>query len=570
MAHSKLIVIRLDGHRNQTNALVLLPQTPFYTPMKRSPFLLTLMTICHFSLAQIPDALWQVAQDTLTPSVFHFHKNLALSASGLSAALTSRNDLDQLEVYEADGTVRYSVSFADEFVWYYHMQFSTADELYLMGVNQPNSSEGSSLHVQKRDADGNVLWDTNWSSTATEFTGVIRSHLLSDGRLIVAGQYNFVTPNSSNDFYITCLTPQGSIDWTYSYSSVGVIYDILRNSHVDASDNIYFAGIRQNPSLSNYYNLIAGKLNSSGILEWSIDLDYTNFNGQSIECASVVSDTSGDVLIAANTFTYNQQSIPISLPLVVRLGSNGALINITTLSFEHSAVIKELIVDSDSYYANFHSQHDSLMLVAPTIFEVVTVDRGHHIRKMNSNDETVWSYDEQATNSSATLETYNMVWANEQLMVFNYLDYNNRILCLDTDGNYINAYTYPHHFIQIGIYQHHILANDHGMYLLTSSFQTAQGNRPYYHLARFAFGPDAVLENANATSSLFPNPAQQFTHISNLSPTSQVHLFNSMSQEMSIEISGQIIRWSALPNGIYFLEIRDELVREVHRLVIKN
>jgi hypothetical protein len=108
------------------------------------------------------------------------------------------------------------------------------------------------------------------------------------------------------------------------------------------------------------------------------------------------------------------------------------------------------------------------------------------------------------------------------------------------------------------------------MYLLTSSFQTSQGNRPYYHLARFAFGPDVVSESSTKAPLLFPNPAKQFTQLSHLAPNTKLRLFNSMSQEVPVTIFGQVIQWSNLSNGIYFLEIRDDAALQVHRLVIEN
>ncbi len=520
--------------------------------------------------AQLPPQLWSIAQDTLTDNLYHYHKNLAISNSGLSAALSNRNNIDHLDVYEADGSLRYSKSFADDQCWYYQVVFSASDELYLMGTNQPQSMQGSSLRVQKLDTNGDVLWTTHWSENATEYTGVIRSHLLSDGRIVVCGQFNFYAPGSSNDFYIVCLTDAGAIDWTYAYTSDGAITDILRNSALDASDQIYFTGIRQNPDLTSYYNLIAGKLDSSGNLLWTSDLDYTNFNGQSVDAASIAIDANGMVLLAANTFTYNDANLPISLPLVLRLeGNDGSTAAVHFIPFEQSAVIKELTTDNDgNYYANFTASRDSMQFITPEFYQLVTYEASHHVKKWNADDQLLWSYQEIASAQTTYIETYDMALYNNQLLVFNYFENNNRILCLSAEGSSTGIYTYPRPVTHIGVYQHHILANNHGVYLYCGSTQPSAQFRPYYVLVRFGADPNLVATSATMPYTVYPNPAHDFVMIEGLPYDAQVHLYDASGRCIPLARMDRMFQWSHVAEGLYVLDIAVHGEHMRHRVVV--
>ncbi|MEN9638226.1 MAG: Secretion system C-terminal sorting domain [Bacteroidota bacterium] len=534
--------------------------------------IVTLITLILFQLsamAQLPPQLWSIAHDTLNDNVFHYHKNLAISGTGLSAALSSRNDIDQLEVYEADGSLRYSKGFADDQCWYYQVEFSADDELYLIGTNQPQSQEGTSMRVQKLDNYGNVLWTTNWAENATEYTGVIRSHLLSDGRLVVCGQFNFYTAGSSNDFYVVCLNIDGSMDWTYVYTSNGIIIDILRNSFVDASDNIYFTGIRQNPNLTSYYNLIAGKLDNEGNLLWTADLDYTNFNGQSVDAEAVIVDANGMVLLAANTFTYNDQNIPISIPVIARLyGSDGTTAGVQLIEFDRSATIRDLIADDDgNYYGNFITSRDSIYFITPEFFDLVTYEVSHHVKKWNSDDEVLWSFDEIAS-PLAPNETYNMIIHDDQLFVFHYFENNNRILCLSPSGSSLDTYTYPRPVTHIGVYQHHIKANNHGVYLLCGSTQPSAQFRPYYVLTRFSLDPDFIVSPDALSLTIYPNPANNFTMIRDLPQDAIVSIYDASGRLVPIQRNGSMIEWSSVASGIYIVEVTTGPLQQRQRLLI--
>lgn len=530
-----------------------------------------LLVIHQLIFAQLPSQHWSITQDTLTDNIYHYHKNLALSSTGLSAALSSRNGNDQLEVYETDGSVRYAKSFEQDQCWYYHVEFASDDALYLIGTNQPQSQQGSSTRIQKLDANGNVLWTTHWLENATEYTGVIRTHTLSDGRIVICGQFNFYNANSSNDFYILCITPDGAIDWTYVYSSNGVITDILRNSYVDGNDHIYFTGIRQNAFLTSYYDLIAGKLDSDGNLLWTVDLDYTNFNGQSVDAESVVVDANGRVLLAANTFTYNQQDIPISLPIVARLnGNDGSALGIAVVPFQQSAVIKELIADTEgNYYANFTASRDSIYFITPEFYELVTYEVSHHVMKWDSSDQLLWSYDEVASAQLTSIETYDMLLYNNQLMVFNYFENNNRILCLTTSGSPTDIYTYPRPVIHIGTYQHHILANNHGVYLYCGSTQISASFRPYYVLVRFSNDPDFVASTELLNLLVYPNPAKNFVMIADLPADAQVRMLDSSGRPISLQRQGTKIAWTRAATGIYVIEIVYDSQQQRQRIMVE-
>jgi Secretion system C-terminal sorting domain/Domain of unknown function (DUF5122) beta-propeller len=530
--------------------------------------ILLLMTNVH---AQLPPINWSVAQDTITENVFHYHKNLAISNSGLSAALTSRNDVDRLEVFETDGSLRYSKGFAEDMVWYYHVDFDAEDGLYLTGTNQPGSTQGSSMRVQKLDPQGNELWTLNWQENSQDYTGVIRTHLLNDDRLIVCGQFNFYNANSTNDFYIACINPTGSMDWTYIYSSPGVVVDILRNSQIDSENNIYFTGVRQNPDISSFYNLIAGKLTSDGNLAWSVDLDYSSFEGQSVDAASITADSNGNVLVGANTYTYSIQGIPISIPLIARLdGNTGNTLNISHMEFDRNTVLKEVINDNDGhYYCNFYSSLDSLIGGPPGPIEFVTYERAHHVQKRNSSDELIWTHNETASDPTYTVETYNMIWHDNQLLVFHYLNDQNKISVLSTSGTLLDSYSYAKHVIHVGTYQHHILANAYGVFLLTGSLQTSQFYRPYYWLVQFGFDPDFIYNSSQTNHFIYPNPATNFIHIPGLKNTTAVRLFTSSGQHVEVRRDETQIYWNLLPPGAYLLELKDNNQLIHQRLIIQ-
>jgi hypothetical protein len=509
---------------------------------------------------QLPPLAWSIAKDTLTDNVYHYHKNLAISNSGLSAALNSRNDIDQIDVFELDGSLRYSKSFADDLCWYYQVEFSASDELYLIGTNQPQSQEGSSLRVQKLDAQGNVIWTLHWLEAATEYTGVIRTHLLSDGRLVVCGQFNFYTPGSSNDFYIVCVNPDGQMDWEYVYTSEGSIVDILRNSVVDVNDNVYFTGIRQNPELPVYYNVIAGKLDSAGNLLWTTDLDYTNFNGQSAEAKSVAVDSFGAVLLTANSFTYNMNNVPISIPFIIRLdGATGTMNNMFQVPFEQSAAIQEIATGEDgSYYTNFIANRDSVIYITPEFYYIETYERSLHVMKWNVADEAQWTYSEIAPMPPFAMESYDILYAPDQLLIFTYYDNTNRIISLSLDGNFLDDFVYPNPVTHIGVYQHHLVQNEHGVYLLAGSVQESQSNRPYYILLRFNDGVDSVEALMNAALVVYPNPAKDRAIIPHLKATDVVRMMDISGRVIPIQKKGQEVTWESLPAGMYVLTLLRE------------
>jgi Domain of unknown function (DUF5122) beta-propeller/Secretion system C-terminal sorting domain len=528
--------------------------------MKKLFMLAFLATTPCLCFGQLPPLAWSIAKDTLTDNVYHYHKNLAISNSGLSAALNSRNDIDQIDVYELDGSLRYSKSFADDQCWYYQVEFSASDELYLIGTNQPQSQEGSSLRVQKLDAQGNVIWTLHWLDAATEYTGVIRTHLLSDGRLVVCGQFNFYTTGSSNDFYIVCVNPDGQMDWEYVYTSEGSIVDILRNTTIDANDHVYFTGIRQNPDLPVYYNVIAGKLDSAGNLLWTTDLDYSNFNGQSAEAKSVAVDSFGDVLLAANSFTYNLNNVPISIPFIIRLdGATGTMDNMLQVPFEQSAAIEEIAASEDgTYYTNFVANRDSLIYITPEFYYIETHERSLHVMKWNVADEAQWTYSEIAPMPLFAMESYDILYAPDQLLIFNYYDNTNRIISLNLDGSLLNDFVYPNPVTHIGVYQHHLARNEHGVYLLSGSVQESQSSRPYYILLRFNDGVDSVENLMNSAFVVYPNPAKDRATIPHLQATDTVRMMDLSGRVFPIQQIGQSVTWESLSAGIYVLV----LVRE--------
>jgi hypothetical protein len=525
--------------------------------MKKLFILAFIAATPRLCFGQLPPLAWSIAQDTLTENVYHYHKNLAISNSGLSAALNSRNDIDQIDVYEIDGSLRYSKSFADDPCWYYQVEFSNYDEIYLVGTNQPQSQEGSSLRVQKLDAQGNILWTLHWLEGATEYTGVIRTHLLNDGRLVVCGQFNFYTPGSSNDFYIACITPDGQMDWEYVYTSAGNNVDILRNSNIDINDNVYFVGIRQNPDLPAYYNVIAGKLDAAGNLMWTTDLDYTYFNGQSAEAKSITVDSFGDVLIAANSFTYNLNNVPISIPFIIRLdGVTGTTNNMVQIPFEQSAAIQEIASGEDGvYYTNFVANRDSVIFVTPEFYYIETIERSLHVMQWNEDDQAQWTYSEIAPMPPSAMETYEILLAPEQLFVFNYYDNTNRIISLSLDGSYLNDFTYPHPVTHIGFYQHHITQNEHGVYLLAGSVQESASNRPYYILHRFYDSADRIENSLTEKFKVYPNPAHDRLNIPAFIATDELRMTDMRGRAIPIQRQGQQVLWSAQASGIYVLTL---------------
>ena len=103
-------------------------------------------------------------------------------------------------------------------------------------------------------------------------------------------------------------------NWQHSYGDVSG--QDIKSVNVDSSDNIYLLGDFEYYDGSNYHNVLAMKLNSSGVRQWSKYIEDDTNSSQ--DAGTIIPDSSGNCfIISKNDNSYT---------LVTKLDNTGALV----------------------------------------------------------------------------------------------------------------------------------------------------------------------------------------------------------------------------------------------------
>jgi CubicO group peptidase (beta-lactamase class C family) len=78
---------------------------------------------------------------------------------------------------------------------------------------------------------------------------------------------------------------------------------------------------------------------------------------------------------------------------------------------------------------------------------------------------------------------------------------------------------------------------------------------------------NSLTETTLNQSSVYPNPAQDVLTISSEFPVSALVLINACGQEVTVQKTANSMQLSALPKGLYFLQVIYENRREVHKII---
>jgi hypothetical protein len=508
--------------------------------------IILLALLCSFSFrakTQNVQLQWQVVQDTVNTSVYFYHKNMAVSSSGRSAILLQKNDIDYIQVFDPNGLMLYDIE--TDSVWLYNVVFDSSDNIYLTGNTWPFGQEAQANCLFKYDSFGNFVFEKLWNQPNVEFLGTIRMMSLPNGNIVIAGNYAFVSPNSSNDFYLLCYNTDGDLIWDYSYSSQGILIDIIKNIFVDEESNIYFAAMSQNGGFFAYYDLVIAKLNATGDLLWSDVLDYSDTFGKSARAEAISKDAFGNVLLVGNTSVGSDQGLYITTPLVIKLNDiNGEVISANEYSIAQIATAKNIIADNDgNYYMNVISRVDTTILVQQDILITETLERHHHILKFNSNNELLWNF-EELSDSDLDIESYDLIWVGNHLANYNYFEGQSRVVLLSADGQLNWSYTYPSPIFYSGQIKENLISLEGSFYTLMSSQYATESFNPYVVLSKFDDNQVGMPEVSLEDIILYPNPANDQFRILSDNEIKNVKIFS---------VDGRMLR--SYPNGIQQFDV---------------
>ncbi len=475
--------------------------------MKSTIILFALVSSFSFlTKAQDLQLQWQIAQDTVNTSLYFYHKNMAVSATGRSAALLQKNDIDYIEVFDTNGQMLYDIQ--TDSVWLYNLVFDSEDNLYMVGNTWPFGQSAQANCFFKYDSSGNFVFQKLWNQPNVEFLGTMRMLSMPNGNIVIAGNYAFTSPNSTNDFYLLCYNTEGDMVWDYSYSSLGNWVDIVRNIFVDEDSHVYFTAMSQNSGLFAFYDIVVGKLNASGDLLWTNVFDYYDTFTKSARPEAIAKDALGNLLLVGNTTVGTDQGLEVSTPFVLKLNDvNGEIISAQEYSIAQTAMAKNILADDDgNYYINVISRVDSAILVQQDILITETLERHHHIVKINSNGELLWNLDE-ISDSDLNIESYDLTWFGNHVANYNYFEGQSRVAIVTAEGQLTWSYSYPSPIFYSGQIKENLIVLGGSMYTLMSSQYATENFKPYIVLSKFGDNQVGMSDVESGNIILFPNPA---------------------------------------------------------------
>jgi len=217
----------------------------------------------------------------------------AIGIDGDGVAVDSQ---DNIIVTGGSGTIKYDPSGTP--LWPaaigisgYGVAVDSQDNIIVIG-------QGASYFIEKRDANGNILWNKAIDITAgTDYgTGVAVD---SQDNIVVTGWVYDPDPLIN---YASCaikLSPSGSeIFRIYDNSGSRWSYKVA----IDSYDNIVLAGGKYDPSGDDVYQWLTVKYDSNGKTIWERGFDYTL--GAHDDAYDVAIDSSNNILVTG--YVYNQ------------------------------------------------------------------------------------------------------------------------------------------------------------------------------------------------------------------------------------------------------------------------
>jgi len=158
------------------------------------------------------------------------------------------------------------------------------------------SGQGYNCLVRKYDSSGNLLWSQSYNSPANNNDIAYGVAVDASGNVIVAGYEKRTDLGQAEDWLIRKYDSGGNLQWSRTYNSPANSIDIARSVSVDSTGNVYVAGYIKNSVISNDYNWLVLKYDTSGNLIWS--RSYNSLGNGEGKAYSVAVDSSGGVYVA--------------------------------------------------------------------------------------------------------------------------------------------------------------------------------------------------------------------------------------------------------------------------------
>ena len=140
----------------------------------------------------------------------------------------------------------------------------------------------------------------------------------ASGNIYIAGLTISVNAtDTSSDFLTIKYNPSGEIQWMQKYDGTGHSYDAALDIAVDNSGNVFVAGI--STGNGSYYDIVTIKYSTSGVQQWQ-----QRYNGPANDIdqpASMLLDNSGNVYITGkSSWSFNNIDI-----VTIKYNTDGAL-----------------------------------------------------------------------------------------------------------------------------------------------------------------------------------------------------------------------------------------------------
>lgn len=241
------------------------------------------------------------------------------SASNFSDDAFQFSVKDKKESFAADADVNSPATFSlrvEPFVWekqyngnsnafmptdeIFDIAVDSDDKVYVAGWGDELVSSSLDSWVKKLDADGNLIWERQYSPDGGS-SAIYSVTTDSNDNVYLAGYgNNLVSDSSGDDWWLKKLNASGNLLWEREYDG-NLGHDYIRGVAVDSSDNVYLAGYgRALISDSSYTDWWIKKLDSSGNELWEKQYGSTDTYDQAY---AVATDSNDDVYIGG--YAYN-------------------------------------------------------------------------------------------------------------------------------------------------------------------------------------------------------------------------------------------------------------------------
>lgn len=242
--------------------------------------------------------------------------------------------------YRDFATIKYNPSGVQQWAARYNGSSNGNDEAYSGALDNTgniyicgNSSSGNSNNVclVKYSSSGSILWNIN----------IISASISSQNSMTADNSGNcFITGVKNNDMFVAKYSSGGALVWSNAVNGAANGYDEGKQILLDASGNIYAAGISE--GIQTGKDIILTKFNPGGTLQWAAR--FNAIYNKDDDISSLKIDNLGNLLISG--FSWNSNTLSQPVFLVCKFNNNGQILWFKTIASQYSfAMANDLVID---------------------------------------------------------------------------------------------------------------------------------------------------------------------------------------------------------------------------------